>query len=102
MSTSIETRSDRPRAGVGSPSGDRRRQAPAESPAPATIRTLRQQPDLDRLRSLAEEVRHAVVQATLAPDLDAKLRWWSRYRSARAQAMALLRRGRRRLGAVGD
>jgi hypothetical protein len=84
MSTSIETRDDHYQAGSRLASTGRQTPPP---PTPAG----RPEAEIDRLHALAEEVRHAVVQATLSVDLDAKLHWWRRYRSARAQAMALLR-----------
>jgi hypothetical protein len=45
--------------------------------------------DKTQLRALVEQMRQAVVRATLASDLATKVESWEAYRSARAEALAL-------------
>ncbi|MGA2522310.1 MAG: hypothetical protein ABSG81_16000 [Acidimicrobiales bacterium] len=46
--------------------------------------------DRVRLRQLAERVRRAVLDATLARDLATKVACWDEYRAARTEAVAML------------
>jgi hypothetical protein len=43
-----------------------------------------------RLRELVHQMRHCVVRATAASDMAMKVELWASYRSARAEALALL------------
>jgi hypothetical protein len=45
--------------------------------------------DKTQLRVLVEQMRQAVIRATLASDLATKVESWEAYRSARAEALAL-------------
>lgn len=72
------------------------RQAPLQDVARATTAVERTSPatwhggrDKAQLRVLVEQMRHAVIRATLASDLAAKVESWEAYRAARAEALAL-------------
>jgi hypothetical protein len=46
--------------------------------------------DTSRLHDLVEQMHGAVVHATMAADLEAKIESWAAYRASRAQALAML------------
>ena len=46
-----------------------------------------------RLRELADQMRRCVVGATTTSDLATKVRLWESYRTARAEALAMVARG---------
>jgi len=46
-------------------------------------------PHRGRLHDLAARMRHAVVQATQARDLAAKVAFWDEYREARSEVLLL-------------
>ncbi|HUI04679.1 MAG TPA: hypothetical protein VLZ77_14165 [Acidimicrobiales bacterium] len=56
----------------------------------AISRTMRSRAQSARLDRLADDLRGAVVHAVQATDLDAKMRWWRSYRSARRAALSML------------
>ena len=67
-----------------------RRGAPAAPPPPRLGVAASADERALRLRWLAAAARHAVVAATMATELDAKVRWWAAYRQARTEALTLL------------
>jgi hypothetical protein len=52
-----------------------------------------------RLRDLAQQMRHCVVSAISAADVAVKVELWASYRSARAEALALVESASRAPGA---
>ena len=62
----------------------------APSPANSTSAPSRAYRHTAALRALAAQMRHCVVTATATPDPAAKAELWESYRSARAQALAML------------
>ncbi len=64
--------------------------AMAVSPEPATQTPSLGQDHAAQLRELVQQMRHCVVNATVATDRATKIELWEGYRKARAEAIAML------------